>query len=194
MTLGGHKVDGCTERGTQLPKLCTGSSVRALYRVFGLQTLAWWIFILTGKKLTVKFSTYILGEYHPPRVHSRDECSQAFSVFHRSSAPVNYCERKRKVKTGNEAKSIWLVCVSLCFFKGEAKEKERLSVSPGAQKDEGEVAPKRPRLNRDFKPFDYAGSKFTEFTKGQSVEVSVLVVNMGTSILTIYHLHPPPIF
>jgi len=27
---------------------------------------------------------------------------------------------------------------------------------------------KRPRLTRDFKPFDYEGSKFTEFTKGQS--------------------------
>ena len=84
--------------------------------------------------------------------------------------------------------------VSLCFFKGETKEKERLSTSPGAQKDEGEVVPKRPRLNRDFKPFDYAGSKFTEFTKGQSVEVSVSVVNMGPSALTIYHLQPPPIF
>ena len=28
------------------------------------------------------------------------ECSQAFPVFRRSSAPVYYCERKRKVKTG----------------------------------------------------------------------------------------------
>ena len=71
------------------------------------------------------------------------------------------------------------MCVSLSYFKGEAKEKERLSVSPGAQKDEGEVAPKRPRLNRDFKPFDYAGSKFTEFTKGQSVEVSISLLFVG---------------
>ena len=80
-----------------------------------------------------------------------------------------------------------LDCLTLLL---ETKEKERLSTSPGAQKDEGEVAPKRPRLNRDFKPFDYAGSKFTEFTKGQSVEVSVLVMNMGIRVSqsTMIHL------
>ena len=67
-----------------------------------------------------------------------------------------------------------------CFFKGETKEKERPRSSPDTQKEEEEVAPKRPRLNRrDFKPFDYAGSKFTEFTKGQSVEVSISVLFPG---------------
>ena len=97
---------------------------------------------------------------------------------------------------GKLSYQLHLLCVSLCIFKGETKE-ERLSFSPGAQKDEGEVAPKRPRLNRDFKPFDYAGSKFTEFTKGQSVEVSISVLFPGLvkmCALTIYHPDPPPIF
>ena len=37
---------------------------------------------------------------HPPGIHSCGECSQAFPVFHWSSALVYYCEYKRKVKTG----------------------------------------------------------------------------------------------
>ena len=90
MTSGGHDRGG----GAQLPRQRTGPSVRALYRIFELQTLAWWkLLVLTSKKLAFKFSMYIF-EYRPlsPYVHlasnSRDECSQAFPVFHQSSAPV----------------------------------------------------------------------------------------------------------
>ena len=45
--------------------------------------------------------------------------------------------------------------------------KERVRVSPSME-GKREEDMKRPRLTRDFKPFDYEGSKFTEFTKGQS--------------------------
>ena len=36
-------------------------------------------------------------------------------------------------------------------------------------KGEGEIVRKKPHLSgeREFRPFDYAGSKFTEFTKGK---------------------------
>ena len=45
------------------------------------------LLVTTGKKLTFNFCTYIfeywpLPTLHPPRVHSCDECFQAFSVFH----------------------------------------------------------------------------------------------------------------
>ena len=40
----------------------------------------------------------------PPRVHSRDKCSQAFPVFSWSSATVYYCEHKWKVKSGTVAR------------------------------------------------------------------------------------------
>ena len=51
--------------GPQLPNQRTGPSVRVLCSVFGLQTLAWRkLLVLTGKKLTFKFSTYIF-EYRP---------------------------------------------------------------------------------------------------------------------------------
>ena len=44
---GGHRGGG------QLPKQRTGPFFRALYRVIGLQTLAWWkLLVLTSKKLT----------------------------------------------------------------------------------------------------------------------------------------------
>ena len=59
--------------GAQLPKQRTGPSVRALYHIFGLQTLAWWkLLVLTSKKLAFKFSTYRF-EYRslPPMSTSR---------------------------------------------------------------------------------------------------------------------------
>ena len=40
----------------------------------------------------------------PPRIHSRDKCSQAFPVFPWSSAPVYYCEHKWKVKSRTVAR------------------------------------------------------------------------------------------
>ena len=60
-TQGGRREGG----GAQLPKQRTGPSVQALYRVFRLQTLAWWkLLVLNGKKLAFKFATYIF-EYQP---------------------------------------------------------------------------------------------------------------------------------
>ena len=56
--------------------------------------------------------------------------------------------------------------INLFVLKSGAKGKERLRVSPSVEED-GEEDVKRPRLTRDFKPFDYEGSKFTEFTKGR---------------------------
>lgn len=90
------------------------------------------------------------------------------------------------------------LCVYLILFKGETKERKGPRTSPGTQKEEEEMASKRPRLNRrDFKPFDYAGSKFTEFTKGQSVEVSISVLFPGLVYMGMrlcQHSHPPPVF
>ena len=102
MTSGGCEVDMGGK--VQLPKQRTRLSVQALYRSFELQTLASSkLLVLIGKKHAFKFSTYIF-EYQPPppavrlpRVHSRDECSEAFPVFH---CHVYHCECKRKVKTG----------------------------------------------------------------------------------------------
>ena len=104
-TQGGREVD--IEEGPNWQKQRAGTSIRALYRSFGLQTLAWSkLLVLTSKKLTFKSSMYII-EYRPlphyvhfTSVHSRDECSQAFPIFYRSSASVYYIERKQKVKTG----------------------------------------------------------------------------------------------
>ena len=100
MTSGGREVDG--GGGAKLPKQYTGSSVQVLYCSFGLQMLAWSkLLILTGKKLAFKFSAYIF-EYWPlpplrtPRIHSCDECSQAFPFFASLSLPciiVNANER-----------------------------------------------------------------------------------------------------
>ena len=92
--------------GAQLLKQCTASSVRAFYCSFGLQTLAWSkLPVLTRKKLAFKFSACIYFAYHP-RLHyihlastwrhSHEECSHECC----SSAPVYYCECKRKVKMG----------------------------------------------------------------------------------------------
>ena len=73
MTSGEHEVD-VGGGGDQLAELHTGSSVQALYHVFGLQTLAWSkLLVLTGKKLAFKFSTYIFEcrplPPCPPRIH-----------------------------------------------------------------------------------------------------------------------------
>ena len=96
--------DGRRGGGAQLPKQRTGSSIRALYRSFVLQTLAWSRLPtrLDSKKNAFKFS---IGPFpppsRPPHIHSCDECSQAFPVFFcQSSAPVHYCECKRKIKMG----------------------------------------------------------------------------------------------
>ena len=46
---GGREVD-VKRGGAQLPKQHTGPSIWALYRIFGLQTLAWWkLLVLIGK-------------------------------------------------------------------------------------------------------------------------------------------------
>ena len=62
MTSGGCEVDIGGEGPTAKT---THRTVRALYRIFELQTLAWWkLLVLTSKKLAFKFSTYIF-EYWP---------------------------------------------------------------------------------------------------------------------------------
>ena len=90
--------------GAQLPKQRTGSSIRALYRSFVLQMLAWSRLPtrLDSKKTAFKFSIYISAFFPlcPPCIHSCDERSQAFLVFCQSSAPMHYCECKRKIKMG----------------------------------------------------------------------------------------------
>ena len=59
--------DGHRGRGAQLPKWRTGPSVRVLYRVFRLQTLALLkLLVLTGKKLAFKFSMYIFKYWSLP--------------------------------------------------------------------------------------------------------------------------------
>ena len=90
----------CVFTIAQLLKQCTRLSVWVLYHSFGLQTLAWSkLLVLIGK-----FGMYILNigssSHHPTRVHWHDGCSQAFSVFRWSSAPVHYCEHIWEVKTG----------------------------------------------------------------------------------------------
>ena len=96
--------------GAQLPKLCTGSSVQALYRIFGLQTLAWWkLLVLNGKKLPFKFSMNIF-EYRPlpPYIHltsthvmNAPRPSPFFTGLPLPCIIVNANERKNR--TGKEA-------------------------------------------------------------------------------------------
>ena len=107
MTSGGCEVDVRGE-GARPPKQCTASSVRAFQRTasfvqvlchsFGLQTLMWSkLPVLTSKKPGFKFNAYIF-EYWPlpppyvhltsTSLHSCDECSWAFPVFHWSSASL----------------------------------------------------------------------------------------------------------
>ena len=43
--------------------------------------------------------TYLTFPLRPPHIHSHDECSLAFHIFCRSSAPVYY----RRGRPGNEA-------------------------------------------------------------------------------------------
>ena len=99
----GHKVDIGGE-GPNWPKQCTGPSVRALYCVFGLHTLAWWKLLanLTGKKLTFKFSTYIfVYRPLPPYVHLMStHMMNAPRPFFTGISTHGYCECKWKVKTG----------------------------------------------------------------------------------------------
>ena len=110
---------GCRGGGAQLPKQRTGPSVRVLHHVFGLQTLAWWkLLVLTGKKLALKFSAYVF-EYRPlpPYVHLMSTHVMNAPRPSQSSAPMYYCERKRKVKTGegwergyfHPSQFIWLI-------------------------------------------------------------------------------------
>ena len=72
--------------GAQLPKQCTGLSIRALHCRFGLPILAWWkLLVLTSKKLAFCLVRAYLdigpSPPHPPCVHSHDEWSQAFPVL-----------------------------------------------------------------------------------------------------------------
>ena len=55
-------------RGVQLPKQCTGSSIRVVCRSFGLHKLAWWILLVwTGKKLAFNLvRTYLNISLSPP--------------------------------------------------------------------------------------------------------------------------------
>ena len=90
---------------------------QALYCAFGLQNLACWkLVVLTSKKLAFKFSTYVYlnispSPLHLPRVHSRDECSQAFPVL--IPCIIVYAKgRSKQGKPGTEATSA--SCIVLC--------------------------------------------------------------------------------
>ena len=65
----------------------------------------------TGKKLSFKFSRYIhvFAPPHPPGVHSYmyDECSQAFPVFHWSSALCVIVNANERYKQGGMGEGGW---------------------------------------------------------------------------------------
>ena len=115
VTSGGREVD-MGGRGPTAKTMHRTVRLSALPH-FGLQTLVWWkLLVLTGKKLAFKFSTYIF-EYRPlpplcpPRIHSRDECSQAFPVLIFVDLPilcisVNANRRSKWGRPGNEAKQL----------------------------------------------------------------------------------------
>ena len=66
MMSGGHEVDRGGE-GVKLPKQRSGSSVQMLYHSFALQTLQRMkLLVMTGKKLTFNFCTYIYEYWSLP--------------------------------------------------------------------------------------------------------------------------------
>ena len=106
---GGHEV-GCRGGGTQLLK-------QLVHLIICLSTPPhFWTPDLSMIKITClhfqKFSAlhiwispllpYDYAHFVSTWRHSHDECSQAFPVFHWSSAPVYYCECKLRGRPGEQ--------------------------------------------------------------------------------------------
>ena len=100
----------------------TAKTTHCIIHSLGLQTLAWSKRpIMTNKKLAFEFSEYIYLNISPaPYIHlastwchSCNECSKTFPVFCLSSAPVYYCEHKRKIETGEAWERGYKLCATL---------------------------------------------------------------------------------